>query len=154
MIIIIYFLYAHEATAARPIRGFYEVPTSSELSDVARIPVKFKSQSYAELETKIEFPLPLELTGVQQLILIEKESPNTNTWIGSQVNGECQKKDRYFVCNMKFKNLTCSTEKAALFIQENYPSAQFNSRVMLSQQFCGEPIGILTYKLRGGIDEK
>ena len=136
-----------EALGARPIRGFYEVPTSEEFKHIARLPVKFKSDNYEELKTKIEFPLPQELTGVPQTVLMEKGEGNS--WSGPLVNGECETQGRFFICHMKFQNLNFSLDDAEAYITSKYPKAEIKNRLSLAREFSGEPIGILTYKLSG-----
>jgi hypothetical protein len=138
-----------DALADRPIRGHYEVPTTPELKYVSRIPVKFKVDNYSEQNTRIEFPLPQELTGIPETISMQKFSENSNVWTGPKVNGECQVQERNFVCKMKFKNLNHSTIEAEKYILENYPQSELVDRLNLANRFGGEPIGILSYKMRG-----
>lgn len=136
-----------EIHAARPIRGIYQVPTTSDLAAYSQYPVKFKSEAYEGITSKIDFPLPQDLTGVPQTITITKN--NDGSWSGPQTEGNCQVIDRHFQCTMKFHNLVFDETQATKFIQEKYSPSEVQGRMEVFRRFSGEPIGILKYKLRG-----
>jgi hypothetical protein len=137
--------------AARPVRGYYEVPvSSSELSAFAKFPVKFKADNYEAFPNVIEFPMPQELTGNLETVRLEKVSPVSNVWQGPKGAGNCEIMDKYFSCRIEFSALPIDSVKAAEVIQQKFTDPlEMQGKLSVSEQFGDQPIGIIKYKLSG-----
>lgn len=147
-------LFLSQASLARPIRGTYEVPVNSpKLKAFAKFPVKFESTNYDGGFEQLTFPLPEELTGVPLEISMEK-NPGSSKWIGPQVEADCSKEGRYFVCQMRFKNLPYNSAGVKNLMEAKFPGDQTSQELgqNVAEFFGGEPVGILRYKLRGRED--
>lgn len=137
-------------SVARPIRGTYEVPTSSELRPYAIFPVKLDAKEYFDAgATTLTFPLPNELSGEINYIKMERSGRNSNVWSGPQVIAHCGIEERNFICTMKFNNLVINPDKilevlAAKFSNPTDIAASFQ----VSSLFGEEAGGILKYRLR------
>ena len=146
---------------ARPVRGTYEVPVPEELKAFAQYPVKFKADNYEAIPQVLNFPLPQELTGIQQEIAISRIE-NTDTWSSADATATCAKVGRYFRCEIKFHNLLSDLKSLEAHLKNTYLNpVEFQARLEVAKVFLageakksfksiqGEPFGILLYKLRG-----
>ena len=147
-------LFLSQLSYARPIRGTYEVPVElAELKPFAKFPVKFKSSNYDGGFEQLTFPLPVELTGEVLEISMDK-TPDTDRWLGPQVEANCSKKGRYFECQLRFKNLPYNLAGIRSLMEAKFPG-DVNSQDLgqnVAEFFGAEPVGILRYKLRGRED--
>jgi hypothetical protein len=144
-------MFCTQVLAARPIRGSYDVPVSDELRTFASFDVKFKSEEYERDPVQITFPLPVELTGIQNSISMKKSATDPRVWSGPLVDATCDKEGRYFVCQMQFSGLKLDELRAQELITRRNPDpAVADGIIQVSRRFGGEGIGILRYKLRGG----
>ncbi len=136
---------------ARPVRGVYEVPvTNKELVEYASYPLKYESDEYGNFPKKMEFRLPAVLVGEETVVTMEKSDQSSDVWGGPNVNGECKKQGRYFICNVKFNGLKIDAQNALTAIKATYPTTnEIEGRFAVAQFFEGEPIGIIRYRLRG-----
>lgn len=143
-------IFSLSVVAGRPVRGTYEVPVSPELQQYSSFAVKFKSREYERNPVSITFPLPQELTGVQNFITMKKSDTDANQWSGKKVQAHCSTQDRYFVCQMKFSNLETDLVQATDIIRQNNPDPIHAEAIMeVVKKFSSEGIGVLKYKLRG-----
>ncbi len=138
------------AHAARPIRGSYEVPVSADLKSFATYPVKFEADNYQQDPNTIVFPMPSTLIGVEQNVKMSKVPGQTTAWEGPNVDGNCETIGRYFKCTIAFKALAIDQTKVEAAIRSTYQSDQeIAGRLRVADSFGSEPIGIITYKMRG-----
>ncbi len=148
--LIIFYQIPSTSFAARPIRGTYSVPVSDELKQFASYDVKFKDADYQSLPSQINFPLPVDLVGEPINIFIAKEPGFENVWKGPLAQGVCTNENRNFTCRIEFIGLKFDQEKIISAVNSKYPSASERAgRLSVARHFSGEPIGIITYKLRG-----
>lgn len=137
------------AHAERPIRGTYQVPVREDLQQFANYPVKYKMDAYQQSPSEMTFPLPTALTGEPVMISMTKEPDQSNQWIGPQVSGNCEQIDRSMKCMVKFNDLQIDPVKAEAAIRAQFKESEIAGRLQVALKFMSEPIGILTYKLRG-----
>lgn len=144
------FCWAASAFAGRPVRGVYTVPVAQELSAYNSYPVEFKSENYEQKPNEMNFPLPTTLVGENILIEIKQDPNDPAHWSGPKADGLCKKVDRFFQCQLKFNDLAIDPVKVQAKIEEQFQNQiEKAGRLKVAQQFGGEPVGIITYKLRG-----
>lgn len=141
------------AHAERPIRGFYTVPLSTEnkhLEPFAQYPVKFKTRDYFKDPNTLSFPLPAALVGEEKIITMTKVTGTTNHWSGKHVeSGACVRTPRELSCNLKFKDLNIDRTKVKTVIDQTYSPEEAPQRFLVAEIFGNEPLGIISYQLRG-----
>jgi len=138
------------AHSKRPIRGFYEVPVSNELKPYAIYPIKFKADTYETNPDEIVFPLPAELVGEEFYVKMAKVEDSENLWAGPNVEGSCSIINREFKCKVKFNNLIINQSQVEQVIKNTYQNqSEVGGRLQVAQLFGTEPIGYITYRLRG-----
>lgn len=143
-------LAALPALAERPVRGVYTVPVAQELAAFNSYAVQFKSDTYKQKPNEINFPLPSALVGEEMSIALKQDPKDLERWSGPNAEGTCKKVDRFFQCQLKFNDLTIDPAKVQASIQDQFKNeAEVAGRIKVAQQFGGEPVGIITYKLRG-----
>ena len=144
------FFAALSAFAGRPVRGVYTVPVAQELSAFNSYPVQFKSDLYKQKPNEMSFPLPATLVGEEINIEVSQDPNDLEHWSGPNADGTCKQIDRFFQCQLKFKDLTIDPVKVQSQITEQFKNQiEAAGRLKVAQQFGGEPVGIITYKLRG-----
>lgn len=147
------FLLIQFAHASRPIRGTYEVPTEAALKPYSSYPVHFKGDDYDSNPSSISFPMPVTLVGQEKIVTLQKTATvlnGENVWVGLDASGTCQRTGRYFICNMKFQNPGVDIVKVEENLKLQFPNpVDVQNRLLVSGKFGNEPIGILTYKLKG-----
>jgi hypothetical protein len=149
-ILFTFFIFLSTAHAARPIRGFYQVPVSPELTSYANYPVKFEPDNYQNIPSQINFPMPAVLVGEETYVAMAKVPGQSTAWEGPNVTGNCQIVDRYFRCQVQFTKLSIDANKLTAAIQAKYQTSdEIAGRLKVASLFSAEPIGIISYKLRG-----
>ena len=143
------------AWAARPLNGEYTVPVADrpELKDAATFSVKLRPDRYETFPTTLEMPLPVELTGVAQTILLRQsgaDADGVRRFESAQGDASCRKEGRTMVCEMAFAKLQRDPValKALLETRAEAPDL-IDQRMTVFRRFETEPIGVLSYKLRG-----
>ncbi len=148
--VVVLILLAGSAEAGRPMRGFYSVPVQEpELKPHAEYPVKFKADSYEADPTQLEFPLPVELVGQPVTIQMQTVDPAAGAFAGAGATGNCQKLGRTLECRIEFTGLPFDAAAAEAAIDARFAPGEARLRKQVSAQFRSEPIGILSYRLRG-----
>lgn len=136
--------------AERPVRGVYAVPVDGNLTAYSKYPVKFKSNNYQTEPTHLDFPLPAALVGEEKIISLDKINETTGTFVGTNAKATCATSGRYFTCNVKFNDLAIDPQKVETAIKVTYASdTEASGRLAVARRFGSEPIGIISYKLRG-----
>lgn len=145
------------AQAKRPMRGVYKVPLGVEnkhLEPFALYPVKFKTRDYFKNPDTLSFPLPATLVGEEKIITIVKVSGITNQWNGEYVeSGTCAQVNRELSCTLKFKDLNIDRTKVKSVIDQTYSAEEASQRFLVAELFGNEPLGIISYQIRGGVGE-
>lgn len=144
-----------EEINGRPVRGVYEVPVPENLKEFATYPVKYKSDSYQANPInpdKVTFHLPATLVGEETVITMTKLEDQEGLWSGPNANADCATVGRNFKCTVIFNDLKMDPIKQEIAIRENFQTeAEIAGRMQVARHFSGEPIGIISYKLRGRV---
>lgn len=147
-----FFPYADEELSGRPIRGVYEVPVAENLKEFASYPVKYKTEGYQADQNKLAFYLPATLVGEEKMIVMTKVVDQEGKWNGPNANAHCQTIGRNFKCTVLFNDLEIDPIKQEIAIRENFQTeAEITGRLQVASHFSSEPIGIISYKLRGRV---
>lgn len=148
--LMIVLLTAVNAFAERPLRGVYEVPTGDELKPFSTFEVRLDGNGYESFPYAFDLPLPKELVGEEMFIHLRKTSLDGNEWSGPKASGTCDYSDRQFQCNLRFNDLKIDPKKVEAAIDEKFATPEEKQgRLKVATLFSTEPIGIITYRLRG-----
>lgn len=144
-------LIALSANAARPVRGYYQVPIEGDLKAYATYPVQYKADTYKTNPNEISFPLPATLVGTETIVTMSKVAGQETAWAGSNVNGHCETIDRDFTCTVKFNDLQIDPKAVEAAVNSSFKTPEeVAGRIQVASHFSSEPLGIIVYKLRGG----
>jgi hypothetical protein len=138
------------AFADRPVRGVYTVPVSDDLAEYASYSVKFKANTYEDIPSELVFFLPEQLVGSKSWITFRELEIGSGKFVGEKGSGSCALNGRDFECQFKFDNLSIDESLLQESIEKTYLDLKEQAaRKLVAERFGGEPIGILSYRLRG-----
>lgn len=98
----------------------------------------------------MDFPLPAALVGEEKVISLDKVSDSPGTFIGPNAIANCETSKHYFTCNVRFNDLAIDPQQVEAAIESTYSSnTEISGRIAVAARFGSEPIGIISYKLKG-----
>jgi hypothetical protein len=138
------------AHADRTFSGLYEVPevVGQDFENLNTFKVRYRMDDSA---TKIRYRLPLELTGVEQSVEIEKtiDKNGNEIWVGEKAVGTCGLSNSTFACQLEYRNLEFDPDNRLQVIQDRIQDLrEQNLRLNVAIHFESEPIGVISYKIR------
>lgn len=138
------------ALAERPMRGTYTVPMPPPNEHQNNTyEVKFHSDSYDQ-PSVLNFPLPAGLVGKESWVTFKEDPQNPGVFMSSDGKGQCSQTGRILECQFRFNQVSMDlTAVEKFWVDRGVTQTEIADRLSVSRSFGGEPIGILTYELRG-----